>query len=179
MRTDATRIRRSGLKSLPQLPDVIRMADAQLTADANREPFTSWALKVASLAGDETLEPANRQFAQKMALLLAHKLIPNAASIDQIDRVADKRMFKELAGMTTDELLRMARVTPQEGIKAALRTRRVPDVLDVADAMVGSATLAAEVESAREALSQRPHESATCHNVRRPKRQSQQSQQKE
>lgn len=142
--------------SVPQMPTVLRGASAAATADLNRENYVAWALQVASLAGDRRLDSHDRMFAQKMALLLAQKLVPNASAIDQIDRVEDRRVFRELARLSTDDLLRMAQVTPAGLAQAARNRAQVIDV--VADP---GPRAVAEAQEAMDALP--PAEGALCY----------------
>ena len=144
--------------SVPSLPVVLRGPTAAVTADLNRENYVAWALQVASMAGDRRLEAQDRMFAQKMALLLTQKLVPNASAIDQIDRQEDRRVFRELARLSTDDLLRMARVTPA-GLAQAARER--VQVVEVS-ADPGPRAVA-EAKEKRDALP--PQDGALCYSL--------------
>ena len=145
--------------SVPELPVILRGPSAAATADLNRENYVAWALQVASLAGDRRLEAQDRMFAQKMALLLTQKLVPNASAIDQIDRTEDRRIFRELARLSTDDLLRMARVTPDGLARAARERAQIVDV--VAEHPGARAT--AEAAEAVEAMP--PQDGALCYSL--------------
>lgn len=145
---------------LVKLPQIVRGPDAVTTADLNRENVVSWGLQVMGMAGDPQLSADDKKFAQRVALLMLQKMVPNASAIDQIDRSEDRRLFRELAGMSKDDLLRMSGITPAELVKAV--KERGPCVIDVtASSGVHSASTTAEVAQAQQMARARPMDSAT------------------
>jgi len=153
------RLSKSSL-SLAGLPQVVRGPDAVSTADLNRENVVAWGLQVASMAGDKRLSDEDRKFAQRVALLILQKMVPNASAIDQIDRAEDRRVFRELSGLSKDDLLRMARVTPADLVRAV--KERGPVVLDVTAESRG-AVATAELAEAQQRATARPRDSATSY----------------
>lgn len=155
---DGNRRASTAAKSLAVLPTIARGANADETANLNRENVVAWGLQIASMAGDRRLDSADRQFAQRVALLMLQKLMPNQAAIDQIDRTEDRRLFRDLAGIGSDDLLRMAGITPPELVKAA--RKRAAKVVDVTPG-ASQAAAAAEVRAAE--LAARPNDGSECY----------------
>ena len=147
--------------SLPQMPVILRGQDATSTAELNRENYVAHCLQVASMVGDRRLDQHDRAFAQRMALLLAQKLIPNASAIDQIDRAEDRRIFRELSGLSVDDLLKMAQVTPTELTARAKASARVIDISSLPSSALASAELADKMDEA----SARPAEGSECYSI--------------